>query len=59
LTPKEEIIMNHFWANGPMTIKALQSHCAGSFIPHINTLSTIVRGLEEEGWMIHEQTGKT
>lgn len=51
--------MNHYWANGPMTIKTLQTHYTGNFIPHVNTLSTIVRGLEEKGWMTHEQMGKT
>ncbi len=58
LTQKEEEIMNFFWDRGPMFIKELKEFYAESNL-HYNTLSTIVRGLEEKGFINHEQFGNT
>lgn len=58
LTRKEEEIMQLYWAHGPMSIKRLQE-LYDEPQPHVNTLSTIVRGLEEKGCIGHEQKGKT
>ena len=43
LTAKEEEIMGFFWEKGPL----------------FNTLSTIVRGLEEKGFLAHYTFGNT
>ena len=58
LTQKEEEIMNVFWEKGPMFIKELKEQYADQQL-HYNTLSTIVRGLEEKGFIAHEQFGNT
>ena len=58
LTQKEEEIMNFFWEKGPMFIKELKEFYFDQKL-HYNTLSTIVRGLEEKGFIGHEQFGNT
>lgn len=58
LTPKEEEIMDYFWAKGPLFVKELRSFYEEPR-PHFNTLSTIVRGLEEKGFVSHEAFGNT
>ncbi len=58
LTQKEEEIMNFFWEKGPMFVKELKAIYSGQKL-HYNTLSTIVRGLEEKGFIDHEQFGNT
>jgi predicted transcriptional regulator len=58
LTQKEEEIMNLFWEKGPMFVKELKEFYLEQKL-HYNTLSTIVRGLEEKGYIDHEQFGNT
>ncbi len=58
LTQKEEEIMNFFWKRGPMFVKELKELYSDQKL-HYNTLSTIVRGLEEKGFIDHEQFGNT
>ena len=58
LTQKEEEIMNFFWEKGPMFVKELQEFYKDQKL-HYNTLSTIVRGLEEKEFIDHEQFGNT
>ncbi len=58
LTPREEEIMKHFWANGPMTVQTLRSLYPEP-LPHFNTLSSLVRLLEEKGWLGHTPQGKS
>jgi len=58
LTQKEEEIMNLFWEKGPMFVKELKEFFQKQKL-HYNTLSTIVRGLEEKGFIDHEQFGNT
>ena len=48
LTAKEEEIMGFFWEKGPMFVKQLLELYEEPR-PHFNTLSTIVRGLEDKG----------
>lgn len=52
LTNKEEEIMNHYWANGDMQVRELQN-CYAEPKPHVNTLSTLVRILEDKGFLSH------
>ena len=58
LTNKEEEIMIFFWQKGPLFVKEIQDLYADPK-PHINTISTIVRILEDKGFVGHESLGKT
>ena len=58
LTAKEEEIMGYFWEKGPLFVKQLLEFYDEPR-PHFNTLSTIVRGLEEKGFLHHEVFGNT
>lgn len=58
LTAKEEEIMGYFWEKGPLFVKELVDFYLDNK-PHFNTLSTIVRGLEEKGFLSHTVYGNT
>lgn len=52
LTAKEEEIMTHYWEHGDMQIRELQA-CYDEPKPHVNTLSTMVKILEDKGFLAH------
>lgn len=58
LTAKEEEIMGFFWEKGPLFVKEMLEFYDEPK-PHFNTLSTIVRGLEEKGYLTHKAYGNT
>ena len=58
LTNKEREVMELFWQHGPMFVRELLEHYEEPR-PHFNTLSTIVRRLEREGYIGHKQYGST
>ena len=58
LTNKEKEIMDLYWQHGPMFVKELLEFY-GEPRPHFNTLSTMVRILEKEGFLDHKQFGNT
>ncbi|NDV59021.1 BlaI/MecI/CopY family transcriptional regulator [Bacteroides sp. 519] len=58
LTAKEEEIMGFFWEKGPLFVKEMLPFYSDPK-PHFNTLSTIVRGLEEKGYLAHNTYGNT
>jgi len=58
LTNREEEIMELFWDNGALFVKEIIDFLAEPK-PHYNTISTIVRTLEEKGFVGHEQFGNT
>lgn len=58
LTKKEEVIMNHFWDQGPLFVRELRELYPEPK-PHFSTLSTQVRTLEEEGFIDHKSYGPT
>jgi predicted transcriptional regulator len=58
LTNREEEIMELFWENGSLFVKDVIDLLAEPK-PHYNTISTIVRGLEDKGFVGHEQFGNT
>ncbi len=58
LTPKEEEILTIFWKKGPLFIKELKEFYSDQKL-HYNTLSTLVRSMEEKGYIGHEQFGST
>lgn len=58
LTTREEEVMNSFWMYGDLFVKdLLEKHPEPK--PHVNTLSTIVRTLEEKGLLNHRSYGNT
>lgn len=58
LTAKEEEIMGFFWEKGPLFVKEMLAFYEEPK-PHFNTLSTIVRGLEDKGFLAHHTFGNT
>ena len=58
LSNKEREVMELFWQHGPMFIRELLEHYDEPR-PHFNTLSTIVRRLEHQGYIGHKQYGST
>ena len=58
LTAKEEEVMDFYWDKGPLFVKQLLEFY-NEPKPHFNTLSTIVRGLEEKGFLSHQAYGNT
>jgi len=58
LTNREEEIMELFWDNGALFVKEIIDFLEEPK-PHYNTISTIVRTLEEKGFVGHEQFGNT
>lgn len=58
LTAKEEELMGFFWEKGPLYVKQLLDFYEEPK-PHFNTLSTIVRGLEDKGYLTHTAFGNT
>jgi BlaI family transcriptional regulator, penicillinase repressor len=58
LTNREEEIMEIFWEKGPIYVKDIIDEMPDPK-PHYNTVSTIVRGLEDKGFVGHEQFGNT
>ncbi len=58
LTNREEEIMNIFWQKDPLYVKDVIDEMEDPK-PHYNTVSTIVRGLEDKGFIGHEQFGNT
>ena len=58
LTKKEEEIMNLFWDKGAMFVKELLEYYDEPK-PHFNTLSTMVRTLEANGYLSHKAYGNS
>ena len=58
LTNKEEEIMKILWSLERAFVKEIMERISGDK-PHYNTLSTIVRNLEEKNYVGHEAFGKT
>ena len=58
LTAKEEEIMSFFWDKGPLFVKQIHE-CYPEPRPHYNTLSTVVRGLEEKKFVWYTAYGNT
>lgn len=50
--------MGFFWAKGALFVKELLAFYEEPK-PHFNTLSTIVRGLEDKGYLAHNVYGNT
>lgn len=58
LTEKEEEIMQYLWARGPMFVRDMLELYPEPK-PHYNTVSTVIRVLEEKGFVEHKTYGNT
>lgn len=58
LTRVEEEIMQLVWSLGPTTVSHLISHIKGKKPPH-STIFSVMRILEEKGFLMHKTYGKT
>ena len=58
LTAKEEEVLELFWKKGPLYVREIVGLYEDPK-PHFNTISTIVRALEEKGYVGHTQKGKS
>lgn len=58
LTAKEEEVMKIFWEHGPMFVRELLDFYEDPK-PHYNTVSTLVRGLEEKRFVGYKAYGNT
>ncbi len=58
LTGKEEEVLGFFWKHGALHVKDIVE-LYDEPKPHFNTISTIVRTLEDKGYVGHTQQGKT
>ncbi len=58
LTNKEEEIMHILWRLKKAFVKEIMSEITDD-LPHYNTLSTIVRNLEEKGFVAYNAFGNT
>ena len=58
LTNKEEEIMNLFWKHGAMFIRELLPYFNDPK-PHYNTVATIVKIMEEKGFVARQPMGNT
>ena len=58
LTSKEEEILGYFWAKGPLFVRELLD-LQEEPKPNYNTLSSIVRTLEEKGYIGYKVFGNT
>jgi len=59
LTNKEEAVMKVLWQLEKAFVKDVMAALHDEKKPHYNTLSTIIRNLEEKGYVAHEAFGKT
>ena len=57
LTAKEEEVMAVLWKLQKAFVKEIQRELDGK--PHYNTVSTLVRLLEDKGFVAHQAFGKT
>lgn len=53
LTERETEVMEMLWSNGPLFVREMLSHYPDPK-PHVNTVSTTVRILENKGYVGHE-----
>jgi BlaI family penicillinase repressor len=59
LTPLEQFIMDHVWAHPDCTTETCREGIAGKRALKDSTIRTILRKLEEKGYVTHKVDGRT
>jgi len=59
LTPLEQLIMDYLWAHPHCTAESCREGVAGQRVLKDSTIRTILRNLEEKGYVDHEVDGRT
>jgi len=55
----EQAVMNHVWAQGPVTAEACREALAASWPMKESTVRTVLRRLEAKGYVRHTVDGRT
>jgi BlaI family penicillinase repressor len=55
----EQSVMDHIWTHGPSTAEACREALAASRPMKDSTIRTVLRRLEEKGYLNHEVEGRT
>jgi BlaI family penicillinase repressor len=55
----EQLVMDHVWTHGPSTSEACREALASSRPMKDSTIRTVLRRLEEKGYLTHETEGRT
>src|SRR6204780_4012717 len=55
----EQLVMNYIWAPGPASSEACREALAPSRPMKDSTIRTVLRRLEEKGYLTHETEGRT
>jgi predicted transcriptional regulator len=58
-TPLEQILMDYVWAHPRCTAETCREGIAGQRVLKDSTVRTILRNLEEKGYVTHEVEGRT
>jgi predicted transcriptional regulator len=59
LTPLEQLVMDFLWAHPQATAELCREGLAGQRVLKDSTIRTILRNLEEKGYVAHEVQGRT
>ncbi len=55
----EQSVMDHIWSHGPSTAESCREALAASRPMKDSTIRTVLRRLEEKGYLMHEVEGRT
>jgi BlaI family penicillinase repressor len=55
----EQVVMDYIWTHGPSTSEACREALASSRPMKDSTIRTVLRRLEEKGYLTHETQGRT
>ena len=59
LAPLEQFIMDYVWAHPECTAESCREGVSGERVLKDSTIRTILRNLEEKGYVTHEVSGRT
>jgi len=59
LTPLEQFLMDYVWAHPDCTAETCREGIAGQRALKDSTIRTVLRSLEEKGYVTHAMTGRT
>jgi len=55
----EQIVMDYIWSHGPSTAETCREALASSRLMKDSTIRTVLRRLEEKGYLTHQIQGRT